>query len=90
VKAAAISSRLAMVTAPAIDKLEVYRGLGVREVWFFENGRFRLFALRGEEDQPVASSDVLPEVDLAMIAKYAARPDQHAALRELRDQLRRG
>lgn len=24
----------------AIDKLEVYRGLGVREVWTFEKGRF--------------------------------------------------
>jgi hypothetical protein len=78
-----------VVTAPGIDKLDVYRGLGVREVWFFDKGIFQLFALPGEDYQPIAASEVLPELDLAMIADLAARPDQHLALRELRDRLRR-
>jgi Uma2 family endonuclease len=79
-----------VVSAPAIDKLEVHRGLAVREVWFFEKGAFQLFALRGEDYQPIAASEVLPEVDLTMITEHAGHADQHTALRELRDRLRRG
>jgi hypothetical protein len=33
---------------------------------------------------------VIPEVDLARIVHYAMRPDQHAALRAFRDELRGG
>jgi Uma2 family endonuclease len=33
-------------TRGGIDKLEVYRKLGVREVWFYERGSLRFFALR--------------------------------------------
>jgi len=79
-----------VVTKPAIDKLQVYLGLGVKEVWFFEKGTFRLFGLRGDRYDAIAASEVLPELDLDLIAEYARRPDQHAALRELRDRLRQG
>jgi len=78
-----------VVTSPAIEKLEVYRGLGVREVWFFEQNAFRLFALGGGGYQPISTSSVLPEVDLGLVAELAQRPDQHAALRELRNRIRR-
>lgn len=77
-----------VVTAPAIDKLEVYRGLGVREVWMFRHGRFQLFSLRGERYEPLERSEVFPEVDLERIAHYAGQPDQHVALRAFRDELR--
>jgi Uma2 family endonuclease len=75
-------------TYGAIDKLEVYRGLGVREVWVFEDGAFTIFALRGERYEAVADSEVLPEVDLARLAHHAQQDDQHAALKAYRDELR--
>jgi Uma2 family endonuclease len=34
-------------TSWSIDKLDVYRGLGVREVWVWEDGRIRVNVLRG-------------------------------------------
>src|SRR5205807_10387866 len=34
-----------VLTSGGIDKLAVYQGLGVREVWFWMNGRFALFQL---------------------------------------------
>ena len=77
-----------VVTHGAIDKLEAYRGLGVREVWVFEKGVFRVLALHGETYEAVAASEILPEVDLAQIARYASQPDQHAALRAFRADLR--
>lgn len=75
-------------THGSLDKLDVYRGLGVREVWVFEAGAFRVLTLRGDHYEPIAGSEVLPEVDLCRIAELALRKDQHAALRELRDEVR--
>ena len=77
-----------IVTHGAIDKLDVYRGLGVREIWMFEAGAFKVLALRDQGYELVPASLVLPEVDLATIARYATQPDQHAALRSFRDELR--
>ncbi|HEY8943448.1 MAG TPA: Uma2 family endonuclease [Polyangiaceae bacterium] len=77
-----------VVTTPSLDKLEVYRGLGVREVWMFRNGAFQVFALREERYVAIESSEVFPEVELQRIAEYALAADQHAALRSFRDALR--
>lgn len=77
-----------IVTHGAIDKLEVYRGLGVREVWLYEAGAFKIVALRDDRYELIATSEVLPEADLARIAFYAKNPDQHSALRAFRDELR--
>lgn len=77
-----------IVTSPLLDKLEVYRGLGVREVWVYRNDGFVLHALRDERYERIEASEILPEVDLPAIARYAAAPDQHAALRAFRDELR--
>jgi Uma2 family endonuclease len=79
-----------IVTHATIDKLEVYRGLGVREVWTFEAGVFRVLALRGEHYVEISSSEVLPELDLVRVAHHATQRDQHAALRAYRDELRAG
>lgn len=79
-----------IVTHGAIDKLEVYRRLDIREVWLFEAGAFKVLALRGERYTEIPASEVLPEVDLTRIAYYAKQPDQHVALRAFRDELRAG
>lgn len=77
-----------VITAPAIDKLEVYRGLGIREVWVFSEGRFQLFALTGDRYEGRAASDIFPEVDLDRLAYFAGQADQHAALQAFRAELR--
>lgn len=77
-----------VVTHGYIDKLEVYRGLGIREVWVFVKGAFRICTLRDERYELIEKSEVLPEVDLLRIAHYAQQHDQHAALRAFRDELR--
>jgi Uma2 family endonuclease len=77
-----------IVTSPLLDKLDVYRGLGVREVWIFREGQFSIVALREDRYAAIAASEVFPEIDLAAIARFAVMPDQHAALRAFRDELR--
>jgi Uma2 family endonuclease len=76
-----------VVTHGSLDKLDVYQGLGVREVWLFESGEFRVVALRGEAYAPIPASEILPEVDLARLAHHAMQKDQHAALRAFRAEL---
>jgi len=78
-----------VISRPLLDKLEVYRAFEVREVWVFEAGAFKIFALRDGRYELLPTSALFPEVDLAAIARFAVRPDQHAALREFRDELRR-
>ena len=66
----------------------VYRGLGIREVWVFEASAFSILKLRGDHYEAIPKSEVLPEPDLATIARFAELADQHAALRAYRDELR--
>lgn len=78
-----------VVSSPLLDKLEVYRGLEISEVWVFRAGLFTIHRLRGDQYVTIATSEVFPEVDLGRIAHYATQPDQHAAVVAFRDELRR-
>lgn len=77
-----------VLTSGGIDKLEVYRELGVHEVWFWEQGRFSVHRLGDSGYERQARSGFLPELDFGELARFAADPDQHAALKAYRDALR--
>jgi Uma2 family endonuclease len=79
-----------VVSNPLLDKLEVYHGLEIGEVWVFKvkQAAFQLFALRGDRYEAIAESEVLPEVPLTRIAELLQQPDQHAALQVFRAELR--
>jgi Uma2 family endonuclease len=78
-----------VVTSPLLDKLEVYLGLTIREVWVFKAGEFTIHRLRGDRYVVIEASKVFPEVDLGRIAHYAAKRNQPKALREYEAELRR-
>jgi Uma2 family endonuclease len=78
-----------IVSSPLLDKLEVYAGLGVGELWIFQSGKPRVVALHGSAYEPLERSAVFPEVDLERLLHHAQQPDQHAALLAFRDELRR-
>ena len=75
-------------TSGGLDKLEIYRRLGVREVWVWEDGTIATFALRGDRYERIAGSEVLPQVDVGLIGSLLELPTQTAAVRELRTRLR--
>jgi Uma2 family endonuclease len=70
-------------TPPILDKLSVYSGFGVPEVWLFRDGTFELYNLDGDHYDRVERSRFLPDLDFALVATLATRPDQDAALHEL-------
>ena len=55
-------------TSGSIDKLEVYRLLGVREVWIYQRGTLTLHALRGERYVAIDQSEVLRGIDHATLS----------------------
>jgi len=75
-------------TSGGLDKLEIYRLLGVREVWRWDDGVITVFALRGERYEPMARSEILPQVDVELLQMLMELPTQTAAVRELRARLR--
>lgn len=78
-------------SSPLLDKLRVYLGFGVPEVWVFRNGRFALHGLARDPARyvPLERSALLPAIDFAMIARYAVRPDQAQALWDFEAEIRR-
>jgi Uma2 family endonuclease len=79
-----------VVTAGAIDKLDVYAGLGIGEIWVFEAGAFRVLKLALDHYEPIPKSEVFPEVDLELLAGFAMESDQHKALQGYQRRLRGG
>lgn len=75
-------------TNPAIDKLEVYRGLGVPEVWLWEDDRIRVHVLRGEVYVEVERSEVLPDAPLDAFVRFLQVDDQPRAVFGFVDWLR--
>ncbi|WNZ22581.1 Uma2 family endonuclease [Leptolyngbya sp. NK1-12] len=76
-------------THSGINKLSIYQGLGVPEVWFWENGQFQLYRLRSEGYEPIDQSEFLPDLDLALLAAYVQHPEPLDAVLEFRAALRK-
>lgn len=77
-------------TSGGINMLEIYRKLGVAEVWIWRRGRLTPHVLRGETYEQAAESSVLPGIDLRQIAGLLDQPTTSAAIRAYRDTLRNG
>ena len=73
----------------AIDKLDVYAGLGVREVWIWENQHLVVHALTGGKYVRRDRSALLPDLDLDELCSFVTLGDQTDAVRAYRDALRR-
>lgn len=77
------------LTSGGIDKLEVYRGLGVREVWFWRNNQLS-FQLLQPETSTYRESDrsgLLPDLDPSLLTSFVAYSNQTQAVRAYRQAL---
>ncbi len=72
-----------------LDKLEIYRGLGVSEVWVWDrDAGLRAFALRDGGYEQAKGSRFFPELDLTWLASFLEQPTQTQAVRALRAAMR--
>jgi Uma2 family endonuclease len=77
-----------IVTSGGIDKLQVYIGLNVSEVWFWQDGKFSLYRLQDGVYQQYDKSQLFPELDLTVLASYVQPDNQPAAVRDFFNSLR--
>lgn len=79
-----------VLTSGGIDKLKVYQGLGVKEVWFWENQRLSIYSLMdGSKGYEVLqTSQLLPQLDIALLASFVGNPNQTQAVKTYRQALR--
>lgn len=76
-------------TGGGLDKLEIYRRLGIREVWVWRADQIQVWELRGDTYERAARSTVLPQVDIDLVRSLMEMPTQTGAVRALRERLRR-
>ena len=75
-------------TSGGLDKLDVYKGLKVREVWLWQDEVISIHVLRGDDYVTVERSVVLPDIDLSLFASFLDAETQTRAVREYRAALR--
>jgi len=76
-------------TSGGLDKLEIYRKLGLGEVWYWRKGRLQPYALRGERYEAIPRSEALPGIDLDLLVQFLDRPTTYDAIRDYRAALAR-
>lgn len=77
-------------TSPLLNKLDVYASMGIPEVWIFKDGAFAISELDRARGTYAARAEsaFLPDLDLALVARYAMREDIAQALREFEAEIR--
>lgn len=73
-------------TSGGLSKLEIYRELGVPEVWTWKRQKLHVHVLREGQYVEVTASEALPEIDLARVAELAEVRPMSKAVRMLRGQ----
>jgi Uma2 family endonuclease len=77
-------------TSGGLKKLDIYRALGVGEVWIWRKARLMAWLLGEDGYVESTKSRALPNIDLAQLVLFLDRPTTSAAIRAYRDALRAG
>jgi Uma2 family endonuclease len=70
------------LTSGGVDKLAVYKGLGVPEVLIWQNNQLTLYDLREANYQEVVRSQFFPDLDLQLLGQYIRPQEQPQAIKE--------
>jgi Uma2 family endonuclease len=73
-----------VVTSGGIDQLEAYKRLKIPEVWFWENSQLSLYALRESGYEQIASSELLPKLDIALFVRCMNIANHVEAIKEFK------
>lgn len=75
-------------TRGGLDKLEVYRKLGVPEVWMLERGKLTFYVLKGSAWKTARRSAAVPSLDPSDVEAAMREETQVAAARRIRELVR--
>lgn len=71
-----------------LNKLDVYQGLGVGEVWLWHEGIIDVYVLKAGAYERAPQSELLPSLDLELLLGFVDHSDQTASVRAYRKALR--
>ena len=71
-------------TSGGIDKLEIYRRLGVREVWHWKQDVIRVYVLVGNAYEERERSEALPDLDVELVRRFATTEPVTTAITQFR------
>lgn len=71
-------------TSGGLSKLDVYRLLGVPEVWIWRHGALAVHVLRGEQFERRPRSVRFPDLDFDLLVTFLDRPSVTRAVRDFR------
>jgi len=74
-------------TRGGINKLEIYRKLGVDEVWYWRKGVIEIYVLAKEAFTRAQRSRLLPDLDVELLASMLDRDTLTQAVRDFRKAL---
>lgn len=79
-----------VITSGGLDKLAVYQGLGVQEVWFWQSSKLSFYHLQQPDPTYIAKerSSLLPDLDPSLLASYMGESNQTQAVKAYRKALR--
>ncbi|MBN3873480.1 Uma2 family endonuclease [Nostoc sp. JL33] len=62
------------ITSGSIDKLEKYKRFQIPEVWFWENNQLSVYHLTNDNYEQIPESQLLPELDIKLLARCVLIP----------------
>lgn len=75
-------------TSGGVDKLEIYKRLGIAEVWFWIENTIHVYRLADGQYERAASSTWLPGLDVDLLCSFLDRKTINEAKRDCRAALR--
>ena len=75
-------------TSGGIDKLEIYRRLGVGEVWRWKDSRIEIHVFRGKRYEMSERSTLFPDLDVQLLVSFLDHPTALQAVKAFREALR--
>lgn len=74
-----------IVTSGGVDNLEVYKRLGIKEVWFWQKDNITIYYLDQQSIyQKQNGSVILPELDISLLASYVTASNPRLAVKEFK------
>ena len=77
-----------VITSTLLNKLEIYQGLGVQEVWLWQQEQFSIYHLRSRGYEQISSSELLPDLDINLLARSVKPKEQFDAIMAFRQAIR--
>ncbi len=73
-----------IVTSGSINRCDLYKPKRVPEVWFWKSNQLKVFRFNEKTDEyeEASRSTFFPDLDLSLLLRYLAHPDQYDAVNE--------